>query len=640
MSSDVVEKEQAYLRAMAWSLDRDLDAYAPELVVNPLARRAVEAAHALDLAGESVDGGRVWHAMGATDREKMALAQMGFHGPTSSVREAFLDLIEASDAAAGWAPFDPIDSAPRAVPFPIDALPQWVGAMVASVAAATGFAADMAAGFALAALSAAIGGRLRVEPWPGWREAANLFLAVVNLPSEGKSVVFRQLMAPIFDFDRGLVLEHAARVAGELQLREVAEARLRAAKEAAAKASDASERLGHEETVRELAAELERPPPVVPRLVAGDVTPEVCAVLLSQHDERLALLSPEDSLFGHLGGRHMSSSKATPAIEVFLSSYSCEPVRVDRLSRGPICLNAPTLTIGVAMQPSVLEGHGSKLANERGLLARFLYVTPPRVVGYRDLSVELAPVPHHVRQAYESKLSELVREGFLIKSTDPVVLELTNDARVAFKAWRASFEPRRSDAGDLAAVAAWAGKCDGHVLRIAGLLAAAEGAHAVSADAIRRALRILEALVTHAKTAIGLSQLDDGQRVAVRLLAWIRRRAEAGGLLGCQPGLLGCQGFIFSERDAVKDNRSWLTRENVASATRILKERGYIRSVPHVGKGRPAVRWEAHTGRLLGAFGVMTERTIPDPSLPLSFPPPSSLPNTPETPKSRFGWSA
>ena len=121
--------------------------------------------------------------------------------------------------------------------------------------------------------------------------------------------------------------------------------------------------------------------PVVPRLVAGDITPEKMAQLLSEQGGRLAVLSDEGGPLVSLAGRYSTSKE--PDAEVWLTGHSgIAEIRVDRIGRPPDRIKNPALTVCLAVQPVVLQRlHRIPQLRERGLMGRFLYAMPPDNVG-------------------------------------------------------------------------------------------------------------------------------------------------------------------------------------------------------------------------------------------------------------------
>lgn len=107
-----------------------------------------------------------------------------------------------------WDPPIPL-SARRVLPrFPTDALPAWVGKQVTGVAEFTQTPPDLAGSVALAVLSAAVGGRARVQIRPGWVEPTNLFTVVAMPPGSRKSAVFAAMTAPLLAAEQTLT-DHA-----------------------------------------------------------------------------------------------------------------------------------------------------------------------------------------------------------------------------------------------------------------------------------------------------------------------------------------------------------------------------------------------------------------------------------------------
>ena len=467
-------------------------------------------------------------------------------------------------------------------PLPTDVFPGWVRAMIEGTAIATGFDRDMATAFALGVLSTCAQGRLSVRAYPDWTEQACLYIAVVAEPSEGKSPVYKPIVSPLHELSIDLAEKASADVGVAKAEREACERKRKTATDALAKCVGA-EKHEHLATIRECEEELTKAAPAVPQLLVDDVTPETLGNLLVQQGERLSILTPEDTLLAHLAGRYSSKS---PPIEVFLKSYTGESLRVDRRDR-VVSLSKPCLTICTAMQPSVLTGKGAELADERGLLARFLFVRPPRRTGYRDLSIDPTPIDATTLHHWRSNVQTLCQR-FRATASPGITLELTDEARATWKAWRIAFELRCRDDGDLAQVLTWAGKAHGAALRLAGLLWLGEPrTPKIDAAQMEGALRLLDAFCDHAMATLGLSCADLDTRSAHAVLSWLDRRNL----------------HSFTERDAA---RAGLAKGlDYRRGIRALEARGYTRTQPNgPGRGRPTVRWEVRAGVLSGSDSV------------------------------------
>ncbi|MFC5664098.1 DUF3987 domain-containing protein [Kitasatospora misakiensis] len=365
---------------------------------------------------------------------------------------------------AAWPDPVPLTAARTLPAFPLDTLPGWLKEYVAGVAEESQTPPDMAGTLALSVLATAAGGRAVVHIRGRWREPVNLFTVVALPPANRKSAVFAAMTNPLYAAEKALGEAAAGRIV-EAELtarlaREVAET----AAVKAAKADDGPERdqlvaeaIGLAQTAEGIAV------PPQPRLLVDDATPEAITSLLAEQGGRLAVLSAEGGIFDIIAGRY----SGTPNLEVFLKGHAGDRLRVDRRSRQEF-VEAPALTMGLAVQPSVLEDIARVRGFDgRGLLARFLYCLPASMVGSRRIITE--PVAPAVADAYEVNVTSLTKA--LADWTDPAVLQLTPGADALLIAFQERLEPQlAARGGELGHIGKWAGKLAGTVARIAGLL--------------------------------------------------------------------------------------------------------------------------------------------------------------------------
>jgi hypothetical protein len=232
--------------------------------------------------------------------------------------------------------------------------------------------------------------------------------------------------------------------------------------------------------------------PVIPRLLADDITPEAAATLLADHGGRIAIISAEGGIFDTLAGRYAR----TVNIDVFLKGHSGDPIRVDRQGRAPQHIPSPALTMGLMIQPRIIE---TIAANRdfvgRGLLARFLYAQPVSKVGSRAIGAK--PVDLLTDHDYDAAVKRLASDlaGWV---ADPAVLMLDPFAEVAVRRIEEAVEPTLAGDGELASqstLTEWGSKYVGAVVRIAGLLHLAEHGESghstpVGKDTVQAAERI------------------------------------------------------------------------------------------------------------------------------------------------------
>lgn len=473
--------------------------------------------------------------------------------------------------------------------FPTSALPLALRAWVEAEATATQTPVDLAAVVALATLSACVAKKVEVEVRSGWREPLNTYWLVALEPGNRKSAVFRDAVEPLLRHERATAEQQrapiqAARVGLEIKRRMLKKAIDRAAKTGAPE---------DEQIASELGVELDSyAEPVAPRLVVDDVTPEKLADMLAQQGGRLALLSPEGGVFELAGGRY---SDGVPNLDVFLKSHPGDDLRVDRLSRGPVHVRKPALTLGLVVQPDVIRDLARKPGfRGSGLLARFFFSLPQSRVGSRDIAPP--PVPLEVTNAYRGLCSTLLElperreDGELV----PLVVGFDNAARRALEDFSRELEARLGAGGDLAAISDWANKLAGGVARIAGLLHFAElGARASSDERATSnsgylgncgtqdqtqdvtttcesvcyettcsSVTIGRYLLDHAQSAFALIGADPDIAHAQRILAWVERAGISR----------------FSKRDAWQATRGYFKKAGELEAPlRLLCEHGYLR---------------------------------------------------------------
>ncbi|OHV44900.1 YfjI family protein [Pseudofrankia sp. BMG5.36] len=420
----------------------------------------------------------------------------------------------------------PLGTAPPPPGFPVDVYPGWLADYVRAVATFTQTDPAMAGAVALAVLSTCAGGRLEVEPRPGWREPVNLFLAVVADPGERKSPVHGALTAPLLAAEHTLAARVEPVAKENAALRDIAGRAAEQAKNVAARAdNDRRADLTAEAVVAALAAEAVTVPSL-PRLFADDATPEALTSLMADNGGRMALISDEGGIFDTLAGRF----SAAPNLDPYLKGHAGRPMRVDRKGRDAEFIPRPALTVGVMIQPSVLRKFGADAdLSGRGLVARFLFVLPASLAGWRD--VNSPPIPDHITDTYARTIHGLA--ATLAEWEDPAVITLTPDADTIRTAHAEHVENQLRPGGEYHAMREWANKLPGTTLRIAGLLHMAHHPgdgwrHPIDAEQMRGAVHLADALAAHYRTALHTVTTDPAHTAAARTLRFLAREQMTG----------------------------------------------------------------------------------------------------------------
>jgi hypothetical protein len=499
----------------------------------------------------------------------------------AEVADKLADPMTATHGGHRWEPPVPFGATGSPPPFPVEVLPGWLGEYVAAVATATQTPPDLAGMLALAVLATVAAGAVEVQPRPGWHEPLCLFVAVGMDAGTRKSSVFTALTQPVAEFERQQAAAALPAITETATLRRIADQAAGAAEAAASKApADLQEERQAEAIARTAeAANLIVPP--IPRWLVDDATPEALAGLLATYG-RIALLSPEGDVFDQMAGRY--NQTAGPNLGVYLKGHAGDLLKVDRRGRPPEYVERPCLTIGLTVQPDVLQGLASRPGfRGRGLLARFLYSLPQSLVGHRQPGA--SPVPEPVADRYTRELQALAASLTCPASDDPTMLSLDPHAEELLLAFECDLEPRlAADSGDLAHLAGWAAKLAGATCRLAALLHLASHlrdgwTHPIGANTVAGALRLADYLVEHARAVFDLMGADPRVSDARWLLDWISRTDQV----------------YFSRRDAHQAARGRFRKaSDLEPALRLLEEHGYLRRVdpepsrdPH-GRGRPA----------------------------------------------------
>jgi replicative DNA helicase len=481
----------------------------------------------------------------------------------------------------GWASPIPFGVTGGLPPFPVEVLPGWLGGYVAAVATATQTPPDLAGMLALAVLATVAAGAVEVEPRPGWREPLCLFIAVGMDAGARKSSVFTALTHPVADFERDQAAAALPSITETATLRRIADQAAAHAEAAASKAPPDQQEERQAEAIARAAEAANLIVPPVPRWLVDDATPEALAGLLATYG-RIALLSPEGDVFDQMAGRYNQS--AGPNLGVYLKGHAGDLLKVDRRGRPPEYVQRPCLTIGLTVQPEVLQGLASRPGfGGRGLLARFLYSLPPSLVGRRQAGAP--PVPEAVADRYTLELQALA--GSLTTPAGdqgPAVVTLNQQAGELLLGFERELEPRlAAGSGDLAHLAGWAAKLAGATCRIAGLLHLASHlrdgwAQPISADTFAGAIQLADYLTDHARAVFDLMGADPRVDDARWLLDWIRRTSQVQ----------------FTRRDAhhAAPRGRFPKATDLDPTLALLEEHGWLRRVdadsPGPKGGRPA----------------------------------------------------
>ena len=465
-------------------------------------------------------------------------------------------------------PFDDYSNLPD---FPVNALPS-IGrdfVVVLSEVAQADF--GLAGAGYLAVLSTCLGGKVKVN-LVSHIEPVNLFIGAI-LPSGGrKSSVFSKITLPIYEFQK-MQQEHMSEMIRDaVTENKILESRLLKLEKIAASENKLNKQVRLQMECKTLSDEISNHPiPTLPVFICDDITTEALGSLMAENNDRMAIISAEGGILKLMGGLYSGKDK-NGNFDLYLKSHAADPWSSHRVGRKPETMNAPALTMGLAIQPDVIEELGrNREFRGRGLVARFLYVRCSSKVGYRNRQTK--SLSAGLIKKYHDHIYELMDISAGIE------LRLTAEAQLVWDALYNEIEMEMRPGGRLEHMQDWGSKLAGAVARSAGLLHFANHGSAgidkpISVDIVDGSCQLGRYFMEHAISVFGLMKEDHRIATAKKILAYIKRDKPEK----------------FKGRDilhhAYFQSR---TMEDIQPGLAVLRERGFIREVTaqYTGKGRP-----------------------------------------------------
>lgn len=467
----------------------------------------------------------------------------------------------------GWNDPEPALAAPLPE-FPTKRLPQVLRDMAEAASAEVQTPTGMAGMLSLAVAASTVAGKIEVVGRAGHVEQLPLWVFIAANSAERKTPVFNLLRAPLIEFEQQHERENGLeRKRAQFQLK-VLEGQISALEKKAIKNGVTRDLSVELDAAQEELEDLRIPPRL--QLWVSSPTPEAVHNLLSEHNGRMAVFSDEGGLFGIIAGRYAGKSGGAD-IDPFLSGYVGSPLRAPRVTAERKNVAAAFLTMGFAVQPSVLADLGGvDGVEERGLIGRFLFALPDSMVGSRLYNGSV-PVPEETTHAYAEAVT---RWAALAVPPRRHRLELAPDAYRAYADFHDRIEGRNKDGNDLAPIGTWGGKIAGTTLRVAAIMHLFECSdiqdaieRAIPLETVNNAITLTEEFfIPHAFAAFRVLRKGAAKSVTERLLSWI-----AAKRLG-----------QFTLRQAFKQlsggaGGSVRVTEDVLPAIDQLKADGYIR---------------------------------------------------------------
>lgn len=403
-----------------------------------------------------------------------------------------------------------------------------------------------------------------VRPLPGWDEPPNLYISIVQEPSERKSPTMKEVLVPVYEFEAEENERLAPEIATYKTKKEVLENRIRStinslSKSGKKKGDEKYLDMGDLDTLQNELNQLEEVVPV--RLTVDDVTMEVLGKLLEQNKERIGIMSTEGGIFNILAGRYSDKT----VIDIVLKAYSGDRFSQDRLGRKGQTLNSPLMTMLLYVQPIVIKEvmENSEFVG-RGLNARFLYSIPPSTIGKRRYRV--MEIPEADRAEYVNTVKRLLA---IPVPENPKAVEPDADADRLAESFFYEIEKEMEDASP--EFKAWLGKLHGTTMRIALSLHCLEyieksEEHKISGETMDNAVQIGRYFKAHAEAAYNIMGMMDSPEV--RDAKYLMKRIDSTGLMEIK---------FRDLYQMCKDRKGMDTKDGMIPGMNFLIEHGFIR---------------------------------------------------------------
>lgn len=276
-----------------------------------------------------------------------------------------------------------------------------------------------------------------------------------------------------------------------------------------------------------------------------------------------------------MSGRYSENAN----IDIYLKAHAADYVSVDRMKKESVVLHNPTMTMGLFVQPSVIQDIPYNFQN-RGLTQRFLYSLPKSIVGYRsrepqEMAVEVeARFIRNIRKLLEMKPSDGLIQQDQLESKS---IELTFDDKAYQLMLQLEDERevmlRNPDIPDN--LLGWLGKLTGQVIRIAALFYIADNVSSnkndvpltISRETLARANKLRDYFISHSEAAHGAMGANKNDKDAKYV---IKRINEADKLKNRES-------IDYQELWQVVKRR-FKRSENLRETLRYLEELNYVKN--------------------------------------------------------------
>jgi len=375
------------------------------------------------------------------------------------------------------------------------------------------------------AMSALSGKAVACVPGEAWKEQAVLWTVVAMKSGSRKSPVWRQLIAPLIEWEAGLDKAGAAGVHEAALF--LAEDRVNKLKkdltspkcqgnptQSKTYQSDLAKALGDLERLKSEGVQSDT-------LLAQDTTSERLVELMQRQQGRVLISASESDPLDVAMGRYTAGE---PHLGPWLQGYDGDPLKQERVGHTRI-VERPLLNVGVAAQPEALSWLTNEMAQGRGFIARFMMVTAERDVLAEEILAGRG-MDDDQMEPWAQALTSLLQKP--VPDT-PVELVLSPDAVGWLRRFMHETRDIRATNDD---DDPWFAKHDGRAIRIAMLYHCMKhegyGNLTIDGECMRAACDTARYAISQHRTIATMASLDKDTRIAHRLAKQIVNRDLSG----------------------------------------------------------------------------------------------------------------
>ncbi|MFL6600170.1 MAG: YfjI family protein [Steroidobacteraceae bacterium] len=408
--------------------------------------------------------------------------------------------------------------------YPVDSLPEIIKDAVLEVQTDGQAPAALVAGCALSVVSTVVQSIADVERKPGLVGPVSLYLFTIARSGERKSTCdnkFRPIISKWETWQAELLKPQLADFEARKKAWEAVESGYNDAIRKAAREGKSADTIQHLLSNHMLNQPVK---PRVPRVLRGDDTPEALAVALQDYPIASVISAEAGVIFGSVG---MNADTVMRNLAQANTFWDGAPFKRDRTTQKSVNIETMRVTMGLQVQPAVIENFMSKLgklAQGIGYFSRFLLCEPESTQGSR-IYKETAP-GQPALEAFTNRAAQILRIPVSFDATGKLVTTVLTFSDEAKEQWVNFYNDVETSLGvgkEFYAVQDVASKIAEQAARIAGCFHVFDWSAGclISGDHMQRAVRLAWWYLKEAMRYCKMNTIPEVMRNADTLEEWL-----------------------------------------------------------------------------------------------------------------------